>query len=42
MELSNNLETALEDITVAYFLENFLNQSTIDTADVILKKLCKY
>ncbi|XP_011500393.1 PREDICTED: mitochondrial import receptor subunit TOM70 [Ceratosolen solmsi marchali] len=39
LELSNDLETALEDMTLAYFLENFSNESTLCEADKILRKL---
>ncbi|XP_014224412.1 mitochondrial import receptor subunit TOM70 [Trichogramma pretiosum] len=42
MESSNDLETALEDITAACILERFQNQSTLLTADKILKQLGKH
>ena len=39
IESSNDLETALEDITAACILEKFQNQNTLLTADKILKQL---
>lgn len=41
MESSNELETALEDITAACILERFGVQSTLFTADKVLKQLGK-
>ena len=41
MESSNDLETALEDITAACILERFQNQYTLSTADRVLKQLGK-
>lgn len=41
MESNNELETALEDITAACILEQFSNQSSLYTADKVLKQLGK-
>ncbi|OXU29262.1 hypothetical protein TSAR_007507 [Trichomalopsis sarcophagae] len=41
MESNNELETALEDITAACILEKFSSQSTLYTADKVLKQLGK-
>lgn len=41
MESCNELETALEDITAACILEQFGNQTTLYTADRVLKQLGK-
>ncbi|XP_017875596.1 mitochondrial import receptor subunit TOM70 [Ceratina calcarata] len=41
MEQCNELETALEDVTAACILENFLNQPALIMADRVLKRLGK-
>lgn len=41
MEYSNELESALEDVTAACILENFSNQTAMLMADRVLKQLGK-
>lgn len=41
LEYIGDLESALEDVTTAYVLEGFVNQTTLSMADRILKQLGK-
>lgn len=41
MELTNELETALHDITAVCILEGFQNQNSLYTADRVLRQLGK-
>ena len=42
LEKSNELETALEDITAACILERFTNDTSLILADKLLKQLGEY